>query len=83
MRKLKVKEDELKTVIRGIQELNPRPGSQIDPQASEYVIPDVMVRKIKGEWRVELNPDIAPKLRINDHYAEARAARIPLVLIVQ
>lgn len=69
MRKLKVKEDELKTVIRGIQELNPRPGSQIDPQTSEYVIPDVMVRKIKGEWRVELNPEIAPKLRINDHYA--------------
>lgn len=69
MRKLKVKEDELKIVIRGIQELNPRPGSQIDPQTSEYVIPDVMVRKIKGEWRVELNPDIAPKLRINDHYA--------------
>jgi len=69
MRKLKIKEDELKLVIRGIQELNPRPGSQIAPQASEYVIPDVMVRKIKGEWRVELNPDIAPKLRINDHYA--------------
>ncbi|WP_283787681.1 RNA polymerase factor sigma-54 [Bermanella sp. WJH001] len=69
MRKLKVKEEELKVVIRGIQELNPRPGSQIDPQTSEYVIPDVMVRKIKGEWRVELNPEIAPKLRINDHYA--------------
>jgi len=69
MRKLKVKEDELKVVIRGIQELNPRPGSQIDPQTSEYVIPDVMVRKIKGEWRVELNPEIAPKLRINEHYA--------------
>ena len=69
MRKLKVKEEELKIVIRGIQELNPRPGSQIDPQTSEYVIPDVMVRKIKGEWRVELNPEIAPKLRINDHYA--------------
>lgn len=69
MRKLKVKEDELKLVIRGIQELNPRPGSQIEPQASEYVIPDVMVRKVKDEWRVELNPDISPKLRINDHYA--------------
>ncbi len=69
MRKLKVKEDELKLVIRGIQELNPRPGSQIEPQASEYVIPDVMVRKVKDEWRVELNPDISPKLRINDQYA--------------
>ena len=69
MRKLKVKEDELKIVIRGIQELNPRPGSQIAPQSNEYVIPDVLVRQIKGEWRVELNPEIAPKLRINDHYA--------------
>jgi len=69
MRKLKVKEEELKTVIRGIQELNPRPGSQIAPQASEYVIPDVIVRQVKDDWRVELNPDIAPKLRINEQYA--------------
>jgi len=69
MRKLKVKEDELKTVIRGIQELNPRPGSQINPQPSEYVVPDVMVRKLKDAWRVELNPEIAPKLRINEQYA--------------
>jgi RNA polymerase sigma-54 factor len=69
MRKLKVKEDELKIVIRGIQELNPRPGSQIAPQANEYVIPDVIVRQVKGDWRVELNPDIAPKLRINEQYA--------------
>lgn len=69
MRKLKVKEDELKVVIRGIQELNPRPGSQINPQPSEYVVPDVMVRKLKDAWRVELNPEIAPKLRINEQYA--------------
>jgi RNA polymerase sigma-54 factor len=69
MRKLKVKEEELKTVIRGIQELNPRPGSQIAPQSSEYVIPDVIVRQVKDDWRVELNPDIAPKLRINEQYA--------------
>ncbi len=69
MRKLKVKEDELKVVIRGIQELTPRPGSQIAPQPSEYVVPDVMVRKVRDGWRVELNPDIAPKLRINEQYA--------------
>lgn len=69
MRKLKVKEEELKTVIRGIQELNPRPGSQINPLPSEYVVPDVMVRKLKDAWRVELNPEIAPKLKINEQYA--------------
>lgn len=69
MRKLKIKEEDLKLVIRGIQELNPRPGSQVAPQQTEYVIPDVIVRKIRGQWRVELNPDIAPKIRINEQYA--------------
>ena len=29
----------------------------------------MIVKKIKGRWRVELNPDAAPKLRINSHYA--------------
>jgi RNA polymerase sigma-54 factor len=32
-------------------------------------VPDVMVNKVKGSWRVELNPDAAPRLRINHHYA--------------
>ncbi|MBT3504281.1 MAG: RNA polymerase factor sigma-54, partial [Piscirickettsiaceae bacterium] len=32
------------------------------------------VKRVDGRWRVELNPDIAPKLRINDHYAELLSA---------
>jgi RNA polymerase sigma-54 factor len=35
----------------------------------EYIVPDVFVKKVKGVWRVELNPDIAPKLGINALYA--------------
>jgi RNA polymerase sigma-54 factor len=36
---------------------------------SEYGIPDVFVTKVNGEWQVSLNPDIAPKLRVNPFYS--------------
>ncbi|WP_303901895.1 RNA polymerase factor sigma-54 [Thiohalomonas denitrificans] len=68
-RRLKVDEEELLAVIRVIQSLNPRPGSTIGAANSEYVIPDVIVRKLKGHWRVELNPETAPRLRVNAQYA--------------
>ncbi len=68
-RKLKVSENELKEIIQLIQSLNPRPGGQITNTQPEYIIPDVLVTKVKGQWRVELNPDSAPRLRVNPHYA--------------
>ncbi|MBI1422709.1 MAG: RNA polymerase factor sigma-54 [Gammaproteobacteria bacterium] len=69
LRKLKIDEDALKAIIATIQSLNPRPGSQITSSKPEYIVPDVIVRKVKGKWKVELNPDAAPRLRINPHYA--------------
>ncbi len=69
MRRLKLSEDELKEVIDLIQSLNPRPGSQITPSSTQYVVPDVFVYKKNGQWVVELNHDALPKIRINSAYA--------------
>jgi RNA polymerase sigma-54 factor len=69
MRKTKLSEDNLKEVLRLVQALTPRPGELIISEQAEYVIPDVIVRKVKDGWRVELNPEIAPKLRVNSDYA--------------
>jgi RNA polymerase sigma-54 factor len=55
--------------VRLIQALNPRPGTSLDAEEPEYIVPDVLVRKIRGVWQVELNPAIAPKLRVNQTYA--------------
>ncbi|MGI9227168.1 MAG: RNA polymerase factor sigma-54 [Gammaproteobacteria bacterium] len=52
-----------------IQTLHPRPGDLISSQKPEYIVPDVYVDKHKGLWRVKLNMDSAPKLRINDVYS--------------
>jgi RNA polymerase sigma-54 factor len=69
MRRMKLSEPELQQVITLLQTTNPRPGGQITEAQAEYVVPDVYVRKRTGVWRVELNPDTTPKLRINALYA--------------
>ena len=69
MRKMKISEDDLKDVIQLIQSMNPRPGGQANENKAEYIIPDVTVKKVNNTWKVELNSDAAPKLRINSTYA--------------
>jgi RNA polymerase sigma-54 factor len=69
MRKTKLKEDQLREVMRLIQSLNPRPGDAVIKGNDQYVIPDVTVEKKNGRWVVELNSDTAPKLSINKQYA--------------
>ncbi len=69
MRKLGLTERQLNAVIALIRTLDPKPGAQIQDSDSEYVIPDVYVVKHNDIWQVNLNPDIAPKLRINPFYS--------------
>ena len=69
MRRCRLKEDQLRDTLLLIQSLNPTPGDAISSGDTEYVVPDVFVSKKDGRWLVELNPDIAPKIQINSHYA--------------
>lgn len=68
-RLLKINDEHLQEAIALIRSLNPRPGRQLVQDHDQYIVPDVFVQKVKGVWRVELNPDIAPKLGINALYA--------------
>jgi len=69
MRKLDITEQQLDGVVALIRTLDPKPGAKIQDSDSEYVVPDVYVTKQGGQWQVNLNPDIAPKLRINPFYS--------------
>ena len=68
-RDFSVNELELSVALELIRGLNPRPGGQISERAPEYVTPDVYVRRDGNSWRVDLNPEIAPRIRINSLYA--------------
>ncbi len=69
-RRMRLSEESLRKVLCLIQSLNPNPGDNFSEKETEYIIPDVYVSCDKGKWIVELNPEIAPKLKINSVYAE-------------
>lgn len=54
-----------------IRTLIPFPGRAFASEEAGYVVPDVIVRKVKNAWRAMLNPDVMPRLRVNQLYAQA------------
>ena len=62
-------DDSLRLAQRMIRQLNPRPGADMTGEAPTYIVPDVIVRKGRAGWVVELNPGAMPRLRINAQYA--------------
>ena len=52
-----------------IVHLNPKPGQKYEARAADHVVPDVIVERHKGSWRVRLNPEAMPRLRVNQMYA--------------
>ena len=52
-----------------IKRCNPHPGAPFASDASDYVVPDVIVKRAKNGWQVTLNRDVMPKLRVNAMYA--------------
>ena len=51
--------------------LEPKPGRPFSRAEANIIVPDVIVQKSGRNWKVVLNPDVMPKLRINDLYAQA------------
>jgi len=63
-------DSELKAARELILRLNPRPGAQFDSVDTRYVKPDVIVRRVKSAWKVAINPEAVPRLKINRMYAD-------------
>lgn len=70
-RLLDVGRPQLDAALGLILGLNPRPGSSVASGGVDYVIPDVLVSRRSGAWRVELNPAAVPRVRVNAGYAAA------------
>jgi RNA polymerase sigma-54 factor len=69
-RLLHVDDTGVRAVRALITSLNPRPGASFAKSEANYVIPDVVVRKVRGKWTASLNEAAMPKLRLNRIYAD-------------
>ncbi|MGD9942480.1 MAG: RNA polymerase factor sigma-54 [Burkholderiaceae bacterium] len=69
-RALRCDDEMLRDAQALIRQLNPRPGAGFAGTQAGYVVPDVIVRRTRNGWTAVLNPDVMPKLRINNMYAQ-------------
>lgn len=64
-------EDQIKQAQTLIVALEPKPARPFSRAEANIIVPDVIVQKSGRNWKVTLNGDVMPKLRINDLYAQA------------
>jgi RNA polymerase sigma-54 factor len=63
-------DEALRAAQQLITSLNPRPGAHFAAVETRYITPDVIVKKLRGQWTAQINPDAYPRLRVNRLYAE-------------
>jgi len=69
-RKLKLTVDDVQDAARSIGELDPKPGIELSSEEPQYIIPDLVVEEVDGEYVIYLNDRHLPRLRIADNYKE-------------
>ncbi len=62
--------ESLENALLLIQSLEPRPGARYDNRRDEYLVPDVYVTRVNDKWRITLNPENDPGLRLNTYYID-------------
>jgi RNA polymerase sigma-54 factor len=68
-RKLKSTPQKVQEVAQVIKNLNPKPGSKFSAQDKlRYIIPDVIIEKVEGEYIILVNDSAGPRLIINPLY---------------
>ena len=72
-RKLKVPIREVEIAVLLISNMDPRPGSMYSEEKVQPIIPDVYVVKSGDEYKIILNDDGLPRLRISNFYREIMA----------
>ncbi|MCS5635623.1 MAG: RNA polymerase factor sigma-54 [Myxococcota bacterium] len=62
--------EDVSAAVRVIASLEPRPGRAFGGDDPVYIIPDIYVYKVAGEFHILLNEDGLPRLKINNVYKD-------------
>ncbi|RYD76697.1 MAG: RNA polymerase sigma-54 factor [Verrucomicrobiaceae bacterium] len=72
-RRLGTTVDQVQRAANFIATLDPKPGQIFTADPNNYVLPDVTVERIGGDWVISLNGDQIPHLRISNTYKDLMA----------
>lgn len=63
-----VSKEKVKDAEQVIMGLNPKPGRLVSAEETQYVVPDIFVAEVGGEFVVQVNDEGVPRLRISNLY---------------
>jgi RNA polymerase sigma-54 factor len=69
-RRMAINAEDVQRAADNIARLNPRPGQVFAAAPQNYVLPDVIVEKIDGEYQISFNNEQIPHLRISNLYKD-------------
>jgi RNA polymerase sigma-54 factor len=69
-RKMGAASDDVQSAIEEIGKLDPAPGRQFAEDQNRVVVPDVIVEHDGNDWKIHLNNDYIPRLRISSTYRD-------------
>lgn len=69
-RALGVDDEALRPACARILTLNPFPGGAFGNASPGYIVPDIRVRRVRGRWVAEINPEVRPRVRIHRQILE-------------
>ncbi len=73
-RRMGISVEDVQKAAGNIARLNPRPGQVFAAAPQNYVLPDVIVEKVDGEYQITLNNEQIPHLRISNLYKDIIAS---------
>ncbi len=73
-RRMGISVDDVQKAADNIARLNPRPGQVFAAAPQNYVLPDLVVEKVDGEYQITLNNEQIPHLRISNLYKDIIAS---------
>ena len=69
-RRMAISVEDVQKAADNIARLNPRPGQVFAAAPQNYVLPDVIVEKVDGEYQIAFNNEQIPHLRISNLYKD-------------
>jgi RNA polymerase sigma-54 factor len=73
-RRMAISVEDVQKAADNIARLNPRPGQVFAAAPQNYVLPDVIVEKVDGEYQISFNNEQIPHLRISNLYKDIIAS---------
>jgi RNA polymerase sigma-54 factor len=75
VQRFEVSRDDIRSMLEVIRKLDPRPGVALGPGDNTVIEPDVVASKIGDNWRISLNDEGLPRLRLSSRYVRMLQSR--------